>query len=208
MYNNLYVGIDPSINSTGVCTLVYDLDGKLKEDRFYIIKNGKLTKKEQKAELDNIDKFAYVILERNTEADDNHELELNKTLYFIDVVDSIKEIIGTTNYRHGRFCNIYVCIEGISYGSSQTKSVFDLAGLNFMIRSALIKYNAGITFELIVGTPGELKKFSTGKGNSSKDIIVNAFKAIYPNLNLPKIDDIADAYFMANYIKKIKENDN
>ena len=208
MYNNLYVGIDPSINSTGVCTLVYDLDGNLKEDRFYIIKNGKLTKKEQKAELDNIDKFSYVLLERNTEAEDNHELELNKTLYFIDVVDSIKEIIGTTNYRHGRFCNIYVCIEGISYGSSQTKSVFDLAGLNFMIRSALIKHNIGITFEIIVGTPGELKKFSTGKGNSSKDIIVNAFKAIYPNLNLPKVDDIADAYFMANYMKKIKENDN
>lgn len=207
MYNNLYVGIDPSINSTGVCTLVYDLDGELKEDRFYIIKNGKLTKKEQKAELDNIDKFSYVLLERNTDAEDNHESELNKTLYFIDVVDSIKEIIGTTNYRHGRFCNIYVCIEGISYGSKQTKSVFDLAGLNFMLRSALIKYNVGITFELIVGTPGELKKFSTGKGNSAKDIIIQAFKAIYPNLSLPKIDDIADAYFMANYIKKLKENE-
>ena len=36
----------------------------------------------QKAELDNIDKFSYVLLERNTEADDNHELELNKTLYY------------------------------------------------------------------------------------------------------------------------------
>jgi Holliday junction resolvasome RuvABC endonuclease subunit len=76
-----------------------------------------------------------------------------------------------------------------------------------MIRSALIKYNIGITFELIVGTPGELKKFSTGKGNSSKDIIVSAFKTIYPDLNLPKVDDIADAYFMANYIKKLKENE-
>ena len=207
MYNNLYVGIDPSINSTGVCTLVYDLDGELKEDRFYIIKNGKLTKKEQKAELDNIDKFSYVLLERNTKADDNHELELNKTLYFMEVVSSILEIINTTNYRFGRFCNIYVCIEGISYGSSQTKSVFDLAGLNFMIRSGVIKNCKGLTSELIVGTPGELKKFSTGKGNSSKDIIVSAFKAIYPDLNLPKVDDIADAYFMANYIKKLKENE-
>jgi Holliday junction resolvasome RuvABC endonuclease subunit len=124
----------------------------------------------------------------------------------MDIVSEILGIINTTNYRFGRFCNIYVCIEGISYGSSQTRSVFDLAGLNYMIRSGLIKNCKGLTFNLTVGTPQEIKKFSTGKGNSAKDIIVQAFKAIYPDLVLPKIDDIADAYFMANYAKKIKES--
>ena len=206
MYNNIYVGIDPSMNSTGVCTLVTDLDGNIIEDRFYIIKNGKLTKKETKSELDNIDKFSYILLERDTDADDNHEVELNKTRYFMEIVSSILEIINTTNYRFGRFCNAYICIEGISYGSSQTKSVFDLAGLNYMIRSGILKSCATNITELIVGTPGEIKKFSTGKGNSGKDIVISAFKAIYPNLSLPKVDDIADAYFMAQYIKKIKEN--
>lgn len=206
MYKNLYVGIDPSMNSTGVCTLVTDLDGSIIEDRFYIIKNGKLSRKEIKAELDNIDKFSYVLLERQSGGDDNHEAELFKTLYFMEVVSSIIEIINTTNYRFGRFCNIFVCIEGISYGSSHTRSVFDLAGLNYMIRSGVLKGASGNTVELIVGTPGEIKKFSTGKGNSAKDIVVSCFKAIYPDLSLPKLDDIADAYFMAQYIKKLKEN--
>lgn len=206
MYNDMYVGIDPSMNSTGVCVLVYDEDNQLKEDKFYIIKNGKLNKKEQKAELDNIKKFSYCLIERDKDSENNHESELNKTRYFMDIVSEILGIINTTNYRFGRFCNIYVCIEGISYGSSQTRSVFDLAGLNYMIRSALIKNSKGLTFNLTVGTPQEIKKFSTGKGNSAKDIIVQAFKAIYPDLILPKVDDIADAYFMANYAKKIKES--
>lgn len=202
----MYVGIDPSMNSTGVCVLVYDEDNQLKEDKFYIIKNGKLNKKEQKAELDNIEKFSYCLIERDKDSENNHESELNKTRYFMDIVSEILGIINTTNYRFGRFCNIYVCIEGISYGSSQTRSVFDLAGLNYMIRSGLIKNSKGLTFNLTVGTPQEIKKFSTGKGNSAKDIIVQAFKAIYPELVLPKVDDIADAYFMANYAKKIKES--
>ena len=31
------------------------------------------------------------------------------------------------------------------------------------------------------------------------------FSCIFPNLQLPKIDDICDAYFMANYASKLFE---
>ena len=57
--------------------------------------------------------------------------------------------------------------------------------------------------ELIVGTPGEIKKFATGNGNANKDLILSCFKMIYPELDLPKLDDIADAYFMGMFAKKV-----
>ena len=99
---------------------------------------------------------------------------------------------------------IYICQEGISYGSrTRTKSIFDLAGLNFMIRSMVIEMSKGLKdVKLIVGTPGEIKKFATGNGNANKELILSCFKAIYPELDLPKLDDIADAYFMGMFAKK------
>ena len=91
-------------------------------------------------------------------------------------------------------------MEGISYGSSiRTKSVFDLAGLNYLIRYKLIKVFNHSKFTIV--PPSELKKFTTGRGNANKENIVELFKIIYPELNIPKLDDVADAYFMSNYAK-------
>ena len=58
---NIFVGIDPSINSTGVCILETDDNNEHVNCKFYIIKSGKLTKKESKAEDDNIKMFQYVL---------------------------------------------------------------------------------------------------------------------------------------------------
>ena len=55
----LYVGIDPSINSTGITIAIYENDVEV-EIKFYIIKNGKLTKRESAAN-DSIDNFEYII---------------------------------------------------------------------------------------------------------------------------------------------------
>ena len=49
--NNIYVGIDPSINSSGVYVRVESSTGELLEEKFYIIKGDKLSKKEDAAEL-------------------------------------------------------------------------------------------------------------------------------------------------------------
>ena len=43
---NIFVGIDPSINSTGVCILENDDNKEHVNYKFYIIKNNKITKKE------------------------------------------------------------------------------------------------------------------------------------------------------------------
>lgn len=203
--NNIYVGIDPSINSSGIYVRVESSIGELLEEKFYIIKGDKLSKKEDAAELKNLAVFSYVIYDKqNTTNGTNIENERNKTINFISIVENIKKIIATTDFRYGKMNKIYVCQEGISYGSRiRTKSIFDLAGLNFMIRFMVIEMSKGFKpVELIVGTPGEIKKFATGNGNANKDLILSCFKMIYPELDLPKLDDIADAYFMGMFAKK------
>ena len=164
--NNIYVGIDPSINSSGVYVRVESSIGELLEEKFYIIKGDKLSKKEDAAELKNLAVFSYVIYDKqNTTTGTNIENERNKAINFMSIVDAIKEIIETTDYRYNRMNKIYVCQEGISYGSRiRTKSIFDLAGLNFLIRSMIIKMGKGCNpVELIVVTPGEINNFATVK---------------------------------------------
>lgn len=205
---NIFVGIDPSINSTGVCILETDDNNKCVNCKFYIVKSGKLTKKESKAEDDNIKIFQYVLYDKLDTSIKNIEdyktLELNKTQNMINVCKCVKDIINkhVSNYK-GVF-NLYICQEGISYGSTiKTKSVFDLAGLNYLLRSTFI--NSDICNYFVIAAPSEIKKFATGKGNANKEMIVNMFSCIFPNLHLPKIDDICDAYFMANYASKLFE---
>lgn len=202
--NNIYVGIDPSVNSTGVSILVYDDNDNKLEEKFYIIKPDKLTKKENAAELKNLAVFSYILYDKmDITGNSNSENEVNKAKNFMSIVSEIKSIIMQTDFRYNRMNNIYICQEGISYGSSiKTKSIFDLAGLNFMIREMVIGLSKGFKpVYLIVATPGEVKKYATGNGNANKELILECFKNIYPDLDLPKMDDIADAYFMANYIK-------
>lgn len=199
----IFVGIDPSLNSTGICMLFYEED-KFVKDMYYIIKPNKLTKKEQSIQ-DILINFDYVLYEKtdlDIYKDNNLFLEYWKTINMINIVKKIKECIydniqGRTSYT------LYIVQEGISYGSSiRTKSVFDLAGLNYMIRREFIK-NEDIRF--FISPPTHIKKFATGIGNCKKEMIIEMFKMIQPELSksLPKVDDIADAYFMAKYARQI-----
>ena len=118
----------------------------------------------------------------------------------ISLIDAIYNTIINVmqQYIDDEYFESFIVMEGISYGSSiRTKSVFDLAGLNYLIRYKLIKVFNHTKFTIV--PPSELKKFTTGKGNANKDTIVTLFQLLYPNLTLPKLDDIADAYFMATY---------
>lgn len=198
----LFIGIDPSINSTGLCILGYD-DNDIKiHESFYIIKPEKLTKKEQKAEAE-LQNFKYLIYPKydlNQYKEVNHLHEYYKTINMSNLVETIynKIVDEMQTYIFDSNFESFIVIEGISYGSSiRTKSVFDLAGLNYLIRYKLIKVFEHSKFTIV--PPSELKKFISGKGNSNKDVMIELFKTIYPNFNLPKLDDIADAYFMASY---------
>src|SRR5690625_7758907 len=60
-----------------------------------------------------------------------------------------------------------VCIEGFSYGS-RGRGVSTQYGIGWIIRALLVKGN--INYKEV--TPGQLKKFATGKGNTSKDNMI------------------------------------
>ena len=197
----LYVGIDPSINSTGVTINIWK-DNSLFTEVFYIIKGNKLTKKEQKVtEDDDLNKVIYSTYEKIDikDAHDSHELELIKTKNLLNIVNVISHIITV----HSKHCdNIYVGMEGLSYGSSvRTRSIYELAGLNYLIRNELMTKHM---CKLYILPPTEVKKFATGIGNCSKDAVINVFSSIFPNLlKIPKIDDIADSWFICNYVRDI-----
>ena len=197
----LYVGIDPSINSTGVTINIWK-DNSLFTEVFYIIKGNKLTKKEQKvAEDDDLNKVIYSTYEKIDikDAHDSHELELIKTKNLLNIVNVISHIISV----YSKHCDyIYVGMEGLSYGSSvRTRSIYELAGLNYLIRNELMTKHM---CKLYILPPTEVKKFATGIGNCSKDAVINVFSSIFPNLlKIPKIDDIADSWFICNYVRDI-----
>lgn len=195
----LYVGIDPSINSTGITIARYENDVEV-EIKFYIIKNSKLTKRESAAN-DSIDNFEYIIynkIDLTQFKDDNHVFEYYKTKNMVEVVNTIYDLILNEVKKYSAIVN--VVIEGISYGSSiRTKSIFDLAGLNYMIRYKLITGDIQ-HLNLSIATPSNIKKYATGKGNANKESIMTIFKYIFPEMqNIPKLDDIADSYFMAYF---------
>lgn len=200
----LYVGIDPSINSTGITIARYENNVEV-EIKFYIIKNGKLTKRESAAN-DAIDNFEYIIynkIDLTQFKDDNHVFEYYKTKNMVEVVNTIYDLILNEVKKYTSVVN--VVIEGISYGSSiRTKSIFDLAGLNYMIRYKLITSDIQ-HLNLSIATPSNIKKYATGKGNANKESIMTIFKYIFPEMqNIPKLDDIADSYFMAMFSRDIE----
>ena len=203
---NIFIGIDQSINSTGLTIQVYDNDIKIKE-YFYIITN-KTSKKAKEISL-GINNFEYIYynkLEKN-DAKDNNEFESFKLHNNIEISSKIINLVNYYIDLYGNLSKIYIGMEGISYSSSQTKSLIDLSGLSYIIRYDIYRFlnnhkdNNG---RFYIFTPGEIKKFTTGNGNANKDMMVNLFKNLYTDLSkLPKIDDISDSYWICNYLKNI-----
>jgi Holliday junction resolvasome RuvABC endonuclease subunit len=197
---DVFIGIDPSLNSTGLAFLYYENKEQVKE-YYVIVKPNKLTKKEKEASEKYL-YFDYVLYEKEDlkgYENNNHKHEKYKTLNFIR---SLEKIIDTIRDNVSDSDNIHVVQEGISYGSTlRTKSVFDLAGFNYMLRYKLYKFCKDRNAELIIATPTEIKKYATGAGNCKKEAMVNVFKIFHPDFDLPKIDDIVDASFMASYAR-------
>ena len=203
----LFIGIDQSINSTGMTIELYKGNNN-SDTHFYIITGKqKLTSKEQKAH-DTYTCFDYILYNKRDikDAIDNHEAELFKTHNLINISKTIISIISYYIQNSKPIENIYICMEGISYQSGNTSSIIDLAGLNYIIRTDIIRFltKKNINYNLIIAPPSEIKKFASGNGAAKKDIMIKLFETTHPNLYLiPKIDDIADSYWMKEYAKSI-----
>lgn len=202
---NVYIGIDPSINSTGMT--IRTSDGFV---RFFIIKEDKLTKKEKAAAIKYADIFQYCHYEKHAVGDTSsiYERELAKAHNISCIADTIYNVIDEVLRQVRKTRNIdsiTVCMEGISYGSIKSSAVMDLAGLNYLIRDRL--HHHTIVGTLLVCPPAEIKKYATGQGNAKKELMIATFKGSYPELELPKLDDVCDSYFMSSFAQNWLENE-
>ena len=196
---NVFIGIDPSINSTGM-TIRTDTGFC----RFFIIKGDKLTKKEKNAQSDNSEIFEYCLYQKENVKDTNnaHERELAKAHNLSTIADTIYNIIEEFLQKFRKTSTIdsvTICMEGISYGSIHSAAVMDLAGLNYLIRDRL--HHHTVVGTLLVTPPAEIKRFYTGSGNANKQLMISTFKGSFPDFDLPKIDDVCDSEGMAKYAK-------
>lgn len=196
---NVFIGIDPSINSTGM-TIRTDTGFC----RFFIIKGDKLTKKEKNAQLNNYEIFEYCLYQKENVKDTNnaHERELAKAHNLSTIADTIYNIIEELLQKFRKTSTIdsvTICMEGISYGSIHSAAVMDLAGLNYLIRDRL--HHHTVVGTLLVTPPAEVKRFYTGSGNANKQLMISTFKGSFPDFDLPKLDDIADSDSMAKYAR-------
>lgn len=196
---NVFIGIDPSINSTGMA---------IRTDtgfcRFFIIKGDKLTKKEKNAQLNNYEIFEYCLYQKENVKDTNnaHERELAKSHNLSTIADTIYNIIEELLQQFRKTSTIdsvTICMEGISYGSIHSAAVMDLAGLNYLIRDRL--HHHTVVGTLLVTPPAEIKRFYTGSGNANKQLMISTFKGSFPDFDLPKIDDVCDSEGMAKYAR-------
>ena len=196
---NVFIGIDPSINSTGM-TIRTDTGFC----RFFIIKGDKLTKKEKNAQLNNYEIFEYCLYQKENVKDTNnaHERELAKAHNLSTIADTIYNIIEDLLQqlrKTGTIDSVTICMEGISYGSIHSAAVMDLAGLNYLIRDRL--HHHTVVGTLLITPPAEVKRFYTGSGNANKQLMISTFKGSFPDFDLPKIDDVCDSEGMAKYAR-------
>ena len=196
---NVFIGIDPSINSTGM-TIRTDTGFC----RFFIIKGDKLTKKEKNAQSTNFEIFEYCLYQKENVKDTNnaHERELAKAHNLSTIADTIYNIIEELLQQFRKTStvdSVTICMEGISYGSIHSAAVMDLAGLNYLIRDRL--HHHTVVGTLLVTPPAEVKRFYTGSGNANKQLMISTFKGSFPDFDLPKIDDICDSEAMAKYAR-------
>ena len=178
------MGIDPSINCTGVC--IYDTSTG--NNMYYMI----VSKATQKM-LEFTHKNVLIV-------------PYNKEIYTDDIY-TVKEKKKTNNINS--ICNIIKDIilwhkpelaymEGVSYGSTGSAALVDLSGLNYCIRQTMLQQS--LDYQIL--SPTSVKKFAVGNGSAEKDVIIASWRKLDKNIqNITKIkvDDLADSYFIAHY---------
>ena len=191
----VYIGIDPSLNSTGVCI---NVDGKCK---YYII-TSKMTKKMSEFKNDYVHYLPYEKADTNKKLNEYADVESNKAQNIYNICVRVKQIKkhSLELYCKDNINNCEVFMEGVSYGSVGSAALVDLSGLNFAIRNTLIEM--GVKFTIV--SPSQNKKFATGLGNADKEHMIFSWLMVEKHLKEIKdikIDDLADAYFLSNYYK-------
>lgn len=186
------IGIDPSLNSTGVCV---NHNGQYE----YFIITSKMTKKMKEFKHDFIHYLSYEKQDTNKKENEYQTVEKHKAQNIYCICKIINNIIEKTYEKYKE--NIIIYMEGVSYGSLGSAALVDLSGLNFAIRYILLSLQYT---DFVIVSPTQNKKFATGNGSADKDLMVFSWKKIekcISDITEIKIDDLADAYFLSNYWK-------
>ena len=189
MPNKISIGLDLSINSTGVCV-------NMNNTQYFYIITSKMTQKGIKLYNDMSNKICNVILYDKVDHKglEYSQKELAKTTNYYTISNHIIDIIKTHSTTDDE---IECYIEGVSYGSIGSAALVDLVGLNFVVRTKLIENN----YKFTIVSPTENKRDAVGNGQATKDLMVYSFLQLHPQFGdfnkVTKIDDIADAYFLS-----------
>ena len=158
------IGIDLSLNSTGICVLrgnSIDLVSVFKTDNNI----DKIFSRNDHFTLLNGCKELKMIL-KNKELDKSKEYhirEREKISNFVSLASEIKDaIIGSI--KDGD--DVYIGMEGISFGSPGN-SLIDISMLTGILRSEILKILGNDPGRFFVFSPTAIKKFA-GKGNFKK----------------------------------------
>ena len=181
------IGIDPSINSTGICVNVDN-----KKYKYHIITNTQSLTKKALNNIPNINDIKYHVF--NKEHNDmSYDTKEQCKIYNISQIVSFISKILKSEKPDAAY------MEGISYGSGNSSALADLAGLNYMIRYTLYTYFNDIN-KIHIISPKELKSKASGNGNANKAEMTYLWLKCDPKMakyNDLKLDDLADAYFLS-----------
>ena len=169
------IGIDPSMNSTGICI---NEDGHYK----YKLLATHPTKKLQKAAESFPDLDIIIINKEPTSKGIQQAINTTKNISYI--LYHIRLFL--TLYRPD-----YVTIEAPAFAA--TGRVADLAGLNHAIRLECLERN----IPCYPVPPTTVKMQAVGNGQATKEMIVKTWLTLFPEykpLETMKIDDLADAW--------------
>lgn len=145
------------------------------------------------AGIDPSTKTGLVVLSGDGEVRMKKEMHLTNGIYSSDreLLVYGREIVASLP------ADATAAIEGFSYGS-KGKGVSTQYAVGYSIRFALL--DACIPF--IEVTPSQVKKFSTGKGNTTKD---NMTIPIYKHWGFEhKSDNVRDAFVLAQIVKALQ----
>lgn len=188
------LSIDPSINSTGICVR----EGLLKPRYYIIASSDKYKTKKARAFLETFHHDRLIILsydkaveDKSDTLDQYNKKEHKKTDNILSIRDRFIEVMEAERPD-------VVVIEGISYGSTGSSALADLAALNYMFRTVISDFDT----DFIVVSPTGNKKAAVGNGNATKEEMVFAWKQCDPLADELAgtpivIDDISDAYFLS-----------
>ena len=196
----LRIGIDGSINSTGLVLMVKDDKQNIVETKYFLIVpwSKKIPACPSTAEL--------IIYQRfwETKASTNSQSDLYKIIsaeqLALEINKVINDFINNGNYE--AFTEISCRIEGAIMASSKFTPQGRLNDL--LLSQTIFKYlimRDGLVTEFKIIPPKSLKKLATGNGNCKKITMTTTHQEKFADHNFDyetgKIDDLMDAFWLA-----------